>query len=116
MPACVMDSGILIFFLSLGTKKGLCSQYFPPSSDRAAAFLSTPSKVTACSAEASTCQMYACFVAHRFFIAFAVSIELPFFFPVMKRKCEEQNGSLGGIQARGVSLLSLSEFTGITKC
>lgn len=52
-------------------KKGLCSQHFPLSSDRAATFLSTPSKVTACSAEASTCQMY--------IVAFAVSIEAPVF-------------------------------------
>lgn len=67
------------WFFFLWTKKGLCSQYFPPSSDRAATFLSTPSKVTACSVEASTCQMYACFVIQLVFVAFAVSIN-PFFF------------------------------------
>lgn len=67
-----MDSGILIFLSEQQKKKkGLCSQHFPLSSDRAATFLSTPSKVTACSAEASTCQMY--------IVAFAVSIEAPVF-------------------------------------
>ena len=59
------------FFSPEQKKKGLCSQYFPLSSDRAAAFLSTPSKVTACSAEASTCQMYDCFLTQRVFVAFA---------------------------------------------
>lgn len=77
MPARVMDSGVLIFLSE--QKKGLCSQYFPLSPDRAATFLSTPSKVTACSAEASTCQMYACFVTQRVFVAFAASTEPPFF-------------------------------------
>lgn len=72
LPGHVMDSGILIFLSEQQKKKkGLCSQHFPLSSDRAATFLSTPSKVTACSAEASTCQMY--------IVAFAVSIEAPVF-------------------------------------
>lgn len=39
--------GLWIIDFSLRTEKGMCSQYFPVSSDRAAAFLSTPSKVTA---------------------------------------------------------------------
>lgn len=75
--ACSCD-GLWNIDFSLGTKKGLCSQYFPLSSDRAATFLSTPSKVTAGSA--STCQMYACFVTQRVFVAFAAFIESPLFF------------------------------------